>query len=229
MQKVIVSLVLLGIANLAVAANGNALVFGGTGRLGAPIVRLLLEAGHPVTVFVRESSDRTRLDGLDVDYIVGDLMDADSVKAAVGGRGFRYVVDATARRNMDDLFYENAMRNMLAALADSDVQQFILHGSVGAGANIENFPDIPFGRMVTTLEDKGRAEDALRASGINYTIIRNGRVMRNDPPATGNAQLSEDDTILSSITRADLALLTVECLDNPRCMKKTFHAVDTSL
>jgi len=209
--------------------NDNALVFGGTGRLGASIVGLLVEAGHPVTVFARPTSDRARLEGLGVAYVTGDLLDGASVVAAVDGRPFTYIIDASSRGNSSDPFYATAMRNILTAVAESDVRQFILHGSVGAGDNVENFPDIPFGRMHVVLQAKGEAEALLRDSGIDYTIIRNGRVERDGTPATGNARLTEDDTLLEPVTRPDLAALTLQCLNNPDCMNKTFHAVDDSL
>ncbi|MDJ0926048.1 MAG: NAD(P)H-binding protein [Gammaproteobacteria bacterium] len=213
-----------------VADNADkALVFGGTGRLGAPIVQLLVDGGYAVTVFVRPTSDRARLEGLDVDYVVGDLLDGESVSAAISGQPFRYVIDASAKDRSQENFYDVAMGNILAALAESKVQQFILHGSVGAGDNIENFPDVPFGSMQQTLRDKGVAEDMLRASGMNYTIIRNGRILRDGTPATGTARLTEDDTVLASITRPDLAALTMQCLNNASCLNQTFHAVDDSL
>lgn len=208
-------------------ADDNAtLVFGGTGRLGAPIVHLLVEKGYPVTVFARPTSNRERLEDLDVSYVTGDLTEADSVVAALAGRSFGFIVDASARGRNRDPFYADAMRNILAAVADSGVRQFILHGSVGAGDNILKFPDIRFGRMRVALQAKGEAEDLLKASGIPYTIIRNGRIEPDGTPATGSARLSEDDTQLSSVTRPDLAALTMQCLANPDCIGKTFHAVD---
>lgn len=224
--------VLIGLFAFSVAIadeNNRALVFGGTGRLGAPIVELLVDAGYPVTVFARPSSSRDRLADLNVDYITGDLLDGDSVMAAVNGQPFRFVIDASGKGRSAERFYDISMRNILAAIADSDVQQFILHGSVGAGDNVQNFPDIPFGRMAETLKAKGEAEDMLRASGISYTIIRNGRVMPDGTPATGTGELTEDDTVMANITRLDLADLTLQCLDNPDCFNKTFHARDPSL
>ena len=69
MNKLIVTMVFALLSGLAHSGAheqtpGNALVFGGNGRLGAPIVRGLVEDGHPVTVFVRATSDLSRLDGL---------------------------------------------------------------------------------------------------------------------------------------------------------------------
>jgi uncharacterized protein YbjT (DUF2867 family) len=121
------------------------------------------------------------------------------------------------------------MRNILEALVDSKTRQFILHGSVGAGDNMKQFPAIGFERMRDVMIAKGEAEALLKASGTGYTIIRNGRIMPDGTPATGTARLTDDVMVLGTVTRLDLAALTMQCLDNPDCMNKTFHAVDDSL
>jgi len=222
-------LALFAMTTVAAGNNGaDVLVFGGTGRLGAPIVRLLVEAGHPVTVFVRPTSDCSRLAGLEVSYVTGDLMDTDSVVAAVDGRTFRIVIDATARDAGGDLFYPAAMRNILQAVAGSHVRQLILYGSVGAGENMKQFPNLGFERMRDVMEAKGEAEALLKAGGIDYTIIRSGIVKVDGTPATGTARLTENERVLCTVTRPDLAALAMQCLDNPACMNKTFHAVDDS-
>jgi len=61
------------------------LVTGGTGFIGAAVVRLLLEDGLPVRCLVRKESDLSNLDGLDVEYAHGDVTDLDSVRRALGG------------------------------------------------------------------------------------------------------------------------------------------------
>jgi len=227
--KTLLKILLLLTTTTAIAGqpdNNHALVFGGTGRLGAPIVGLLVDAGYPVTVFARPTSNRERLTGLDVRYVTGDLMDAASVVAAIDGRAFAYVIDASARGASRDPFYDTAMRNILNALTSDEVRQFILHGSVGAGDNMQKFPDVGFERMRGVMIAKGEAEALLKASGIPYTIIRNGFVRPDGTPATGTASLTEDDSALDAVTRVDLAALTMQCLNNKACMNKTFHAVD---
>ena len=206
--------------------NAAVLVFGGTGRLGAPIVRLLVDAGYPVTVFARPTSDRGLLAGLDVTYVLGDLMDADSVDQAVQGMHFRFVIDASARDSSHESFYDTAMKNMLHAVSASHVHQFILHGSIGAGDNMQNFPNFGFERMSDLMSAKGQAETLLKTSGIGYTIIRNGMIDVDGTPATGTARLTEDEKAIGRVTRPDLAALTLQCLDKTECMNKTFHAVD---
>jgi len=209
--------------------SGDVLVFGGAGRLGAPIVRLLIAAGYSVTVFARSTSDRSRLAELDISFLIGDLMESDSVVNAVCGRQFRVVIDASSRGSSRDLFYATAMRNILKAVANSHVEQFILLGSVGAGDNLKRFPDAGFERMRDMMQAKGEAELLLKAGGVRYTIIRSGIIRRDGTPATGSAHLTEDDTALGTVTRLDLAVLTLECVENQQCINKIFHAVDDSV
>jgi hypothetical protein len=45
-------------------------------------------------------------------------------------------------------------------------------------------------------------------------------------PATGTASLIEDTSVNGPVTRADLALLTMECIGNKACFNRIYHAVD---
>jgi uncharacterized protein YbjT (DUF2867 family) len=206
----------------------NVLVLGGTGRLGAPIVASLTAVGYTVTVFARSSSDRSRLTDLPVAYIVGDLLDGPSAIDAIDGQTFAYVIDASARGSNPDPFYADAMQNILAALEASEVKQFILHGSIGAGDSAQVFSNATYQRVRKVMQEKTQAERLLKDSGIRYTIIRNGVIKLDGTPATGTAELTEDKTTMGTVTRLDLAALTMHCLGNESCMNKTFHAIDES-
>jgi uncharacterized protein YbjT (DUF2867 family) len=74
---------------------------------------------------------------------------------------------------------------------------------------------------------KTQAEDHLKASGLDYTIIRPGGL----PPGigTGGGILSEDPTTMGFIVRSDLARLILGVLDDPRTIGKTLAAVDPAL
>lgn len=61
----------------------KALVTGGTGFIGSAIVRELLANGEQVKVMRRASSNLDNLDGLDVELVVGDLRDRDSLLKAM--------------------------------------------------------------------------------------------------------------------------------------------------
>jgi hypothetical protein len=78
------------------------------------------------------------------------------------------------------------------------------------------------------MQEKTQAERLLKDSEIRYTIIRNGVIKLDGTPATGTAELTEDKATMGTVTRLDLAALTMHCLGNESCMNKTFHAIDES-
>jgi dihydroflavonol-4-reductase len=63
----------------------KALVLGATGLLGSNLVRALLAHGQQVRALVRPTSNTRTLDGLDVERVVGDLRDPDSLARACAG------------------------------------------------------------------------------------------------------------------------------------------------
>ena len=63
----------------------DALVTAGTGFVGANLVRELLADGRPVRVLARKGRDRRALEGCAVEIAEGDLLQADSLRAAVKG------------------------------------------------------------------------------------------------------------------------------------------------
>ncbi len=216
------------------AAAGGVLVFGGTGQLGAPHVRMLLEQGEAVTVFHRPTSSFKRLEGLSYDRVEGDLLDADSVLAAMQTVKPRVVIDTSARRSRlrrpGELFYTPAMRNIIAAAKATGVQQIIIHSSIGVRGSAA-YLEKEFGYKTGSpnMLDKAGAEIALEESGLNYTIVRNGLLEHEPAPATGRGHLTEDEQTFGRITRTDLARLALSCLDNADCYGKIFHALDDGL
>jgi uncharacterized protein YbjT (DUF2867 family) len=209
----------------AVFADG-VLVFGGTGRLGSESVKQIAKTGEKITVFARPTSDRSRLDGLEITFVTGDIYNAEDVAAAFATAKPHIVVDALA---LYPEGHEASIHNIVAGARLSDVTQIIHHGSVGAGDNIKLFPDVDFSNLEAILLDKGRAEDALIDSGITYTIIRNGLIESDDSVSTGKARMTEDRTALGRITRRDLAAITMDCFAAPHCSNKIFHALDDNL
>src|SRR5438034_4981810 len=75
----------------------DAFVTGGTGFVGANLVRELLADGRSVRVLARRGGDRRALEGCSVEVVEGDLLDVASLSAAVRGVGRVYHVAADYR------------------------------------------------------------------------------------------------------------------------------------
>ncbi|GIK35405.1 MAG: hypothetical protein AMXMBFR45_05100 [Gammaproteobacteria bacterium] len=220
------------VATAATASPREVLVLGGTGKVGARIVRQLVAGGNRVTVFARAGSDHHRIADLPVQYAIGDLTQAADIAAALHARTYNIVISAVRVQDNDPHFFERFMQPLASNAHATGVQQLIHHSAVGAGANLAKFAGRGWEKnpgLVERLKDQGIAEDILRASGVPYTIIRNAGIYPDSAPATGTAELTEDDTALTSMTRADVARLTMQCVGNPACLGKTFHIRDPSL
>jgi dihydroflavonol-4-reductase len=115
----------------------DALVTGGTGFIGANVVRELLAAGATVRVLARAGGDRRALEGMKVDIAEGDLLDPASLSRAVAGVQTVYHVAADYRLWTPDpaaLYRANVdgTRAVLEAAGQAGVARIVYTSSVGA-------------------------------------------------------------------------------------------------
>ena len=115
----------------------QALVTGGTGFVGANLVRELLGDGRAVRVLARPGGDRRALAGLPVEIAEGDLLDAASVRRAVRGADTVFHVAADYRLwapDPDALHRANVggTRAVLEAAAEHGVRRVVYTSTVGA-------------------------------------------------------------------------------------------------
>jgi dihydroflavonol-4-reductase len=113
------------------------LVTGGTGFVGAAVVRLLLSEGHAVRALARRGSDLRNLDGLDIELTYGDLQDRTSLRPALKGCRRLYHVAAHYSLWEPDpgVFYRvnvDGTRNLLEAAMEAGVERVVYTSTVGA-------------------------------------------------------------------------------------------------
>ncbi|HET9185896.1 MAG TPA: SDR family oxidoreductase, partial [Solirubrobacterales bacterium] len=135
---------------------------------------------------------------------------ADAVVFAAGaGPG-----SGEARKSTMDL--GGAVKLIEAAKAEG-ISRYLMVSSMGA-------EDPPVGGDVfgAYLRAKALADDALRASGLDYTIVRPGRL--TDDAGTGLVRIAED-TGRGEVPRADVAAVLLTCLDTPATIGQTFDLI----
>lgn len=121
-------------------------VTGGTGFVGAHVVRALLRRGRTVRCLVRSSSRLGNLEGLPVEVVPGDVTDPASLSRAMAGARTVFHCAADYRlsaRDPREIYAANVegTRNVLAAASEVGAQRVVYTSSVGAlGLNRDGRP-----------------------------------------------------------------------------------------
>ena len=229
--------------------DGPILIVGGTKGTGLQIVKQLVDLGQEVVVTVRLTSDTKALDELGVETIVMDALDSEQVRGAVLQRRFAAVLstlgtssrDLPRRQNpLQALIYGQTQmdpnkrpdfignRHLVDAAKEAGIRRFILVTVIGAGDSAEGLPWLARRGHDEVIPLKTQAEDYLRDSGLDYTIIRPGGLGPRDLAVTGTAKLTEDIKAFSYMGRSDLARLTLDALGDEASIGKTYTAYDPS-
>lgn len=116
-------------------APNRTLVTGAAGFVGSAVARRLLAEGFSLRVMTRHGSDRSNLEGLDVEVVEGDLTDPASLRAAVAGCNALFHVAADYRlwvRDPKPLYAANVdgTRHILQAAAEAGVERIVYTSSV---------------------------------------------------------------------------------------------------
>jgi dihydroflavonol-4-reductase len=115
----------------------KALVTGGTGFVGSHVARALVAAGHTVRVLHRASSRLDALEGVDYESALGDILDADALRAACDGCDWVFHVAAVAdywRADRSKMFDANVRGTQLVlqAARDAGVKRVVFTSSAAA-------------------------------------------------------------------------------------------------
>lgn len=190
-------------------------VFGATGSIGRHVVEQALAQGHRVTAFTRHPESIEPAAGLEV--FAGDVLDPAAVRAAVEGRDAVIIALGDGRRGG---VREAGTRAVVEAMTASGVRRLVCQSTLGAGDSRGNlnlfWKHLMFGLLLRkAYADHQRQEDVVRASALDWTIVRPAAF--TDGPATGDYRHGfgpDDRTTTLKISRADVAhALLAEVVD----------------
>jgi uncharacterized protein YbjT (DUF2867 family) len=203
---------------------GAIVVFGADKPLGLEIVKALAAAGKQVTAAIPEGADRAPLDALKVAVVTANPLVPDQLKEVFTSAPLRAVVTAYDASGEVAAFGLDGTRNIVDATKATNVPRLVLVSATGAGDSAALLPW--YVRMLRgdEIARAGAAEDHLKKSGLDFTILRAGWMIADE--AAGPAKLEEGTPAFSWITPGDLAPLVASSVDSKALSGKTATAVD---
>lgn len=206
----------------------NVAIFGANGQTGRLLTRRVLDMGHSAVAVTRHPEDFPFADP-HLSVAEADVRNASSLVDVV--RGADAVLSTLgvpfSTRPIDT--YSVGVRNIVEAMRASGVRRLAVVSSTGAYP-YPNRRDTPFAlRMFepvitrtigkTTYDDQRRMEEIVRASGLDWTIVRPSGLF--DLPEPTNYVAGEVDPIGGFTARIDLADYLVELAGDSSAAGKT--------
>lgn len=185
----------------------NILIAGSTGTIGRQLVKQALEGDHEVTAFARDPS-KLQIDNHKLTTYRGDILDPASVKQAMPGKDA--VLCALGAGSKGGVRAAGT-HNLIEAMKENGVRRLVCLSSLGVGDSRGNlnffWKHIMFGLLLRrAFADHVAQEDRVRASSLDWTIVRPGAYTDGD--RTGGYRhgfpASASDLKLK-VSRADVA------------------------
>jgi uncharacterized protein YbjT (DUF2867 family) len=195
-------------------------VAGGHGKVALRLLRLLAERGDRPRGLIRNPDHAAdleavgampvgaNLENLDPDAIAASIAGSDAVVFAAGaGPG-----SGPARKRTVD--YGGAVK-LIEAARMNETSRYLMVSAMGV-----RDPAARGEQMRPYYEAKLEADQELAASGLDYTIVRPGRL--TDDPGTGLIEAAERLERFGAIPRDDVAATLLACLDADNTIGKSF-------
>jgi uncharacterized protein YbjT (DUF2867 family) len=196
----------------------DVLVAGGHGQIAQRLLRLLAAGGHTARGLIRNPDHAADLERLGATPVLCDLEQEDPRPHVGGADAIVFAAGAgpgsgPARKRTVDL---GAAVKLIDAARELGVARYLMVSSIGA-----HDPTGGSEAMRPYLEAKAEADEALRASGLDWTIVRPGSL--TNEPGTGMVDIDAGFGRRGSVPRDDVALVLLECLDLPNTVHKQFE------
>lgn len=194
------------------------LIAGANGKIGRRLVALMAKSHHGAHAMVRDPAQVKELQALGAADITvadleGDCTDALSDCDAVvftAGSGPHTGPDKT--EDVD----KNGAINLIDQAASAGVRRFVMVSSMRADA-----PEKGAENMRHYFEAKKAADDHLRGSWLDFTIVRPGKLTEEE--GTGHVDIAKDLGRFGDIPRDDVAAVLLATLEMPNTVGQHFE------
>lgn len=196
------------------------LIFGGHGKVALLLEPLLTARGEQVTAVIRDAAQIDDLRATGADPVVFDVESASKEAMATLIAGHDAIVwsagaggGSAERTRAVDL--DAAVRSMDAA-ADAGVARYVMVSYFGSSPE-HGIPATD--SFFAYAEAKAAADEALRASGLEWTVLAPSRLTLEEP--TGRIDATSEAS--GSVSRADVAHVIAQTLLEPATIRRTIR------
>jgi putative NADH-flavin reductase len=201
-------------------------IFGASGGTGCRLVEQALGAGHHVTAVTRRPASIPPRDRLSV--VGADVANADAVDATIAGSDAVLSALGVSYSRKPISVYSQGATNIIAAMRRHGVKRLVVVSSAPLDPAYRASDSFFFSRVLeplfmrrpgrTTYDDMRRMESLVRASDLDWTIIRSCWLF--DAAAVTDYRLVENSAGGMFTARADLAASMLAQLADDRFGRK---------
>lgn len=206
------------------------LVAGANGQTARQLVRMLVEDGHEVRGLIRKEEQVSNVESDGAEAALADL-EQDEADGRIGEavEGCDAIIFAagagpgSGNERKETMDRDGAIK-FIEAAKQHGTRRYLMLSTMGA-----DDPDSRDEKMQPYMKAKGEADQSLRDSGLDYTVIRPGKL--TDDAGTGNIAAAESLGRYDEITREDVARTFAAALETENTYGKTIEilAGDTAI
>ena len=203
-------------------------LFGATGKTGLALSKLISGKNLELFAAVRPGRDSGLLESFGAKILIIDALDQDQVHNALRDLNKDNIIVSLVGGRHPELCIRidhPANKNIIETSVELGFSRFIFITSIGSGESKPQLPKVLKPILGPIADEKTKAENVLRASKLDYTIIRPGQL--TDEEVSGDGILTEE-CILGTMSREDLALMIMKCIEDGKTIGKIYSVLDTN-
>ena len=200
-------------------------IIGASRGIGYELLKTALEDGHEITALVRNPA-KLHISNSRLKIVKGDILDPASVTAVTVGQDAVCVCIGIPPTRKPVYLFSRGAELILAAMGRESHQKLIAVTGIGAGDS-KGHGGFFYDRVINPLllgtiyEDKDRLESIIKASDVEWLIVRPGFLTNG--PRTGKYRVIESlsGVTVGKISRLDVADFMLKQLTTPTYFGKT--------